>query len=239
MIKERLLSGIKYGKTEPILVAVDSILFGVRENGLNLLIFEREIDPFAGQWSLVGAFVGEQENVDDAATRVIHELTGLQNVYVDQLGCFGDASRDPGGRVISIAYWSLIKIDQTNDILKANHHRAKWVAFNQRPTLVLDHDRMVEEAIQHLREKARFHPIGFELLPREFTLSQLLHVYEAIYDEKLDDRNFRKKILHSDLLIDLGKKDMTTSKKGSYLYSFDQGRYNQLLQKGFNFDFNF
>ena len=228
-----------YKEDQAIYVAVDSIIFGIRNSRLNLLLFEREVEPLAGEWSLIGSFVGNSENVDEAAKRVLHELTGLKDLFMEQLHCFGNSDRDPGGRVISIAYWSLIKIDFTNFILDVSGHRAKWVEFNNVPNLILDHGAMVQMAIKQLREKARFHPIGFELLPKEFTMLQLLGVYEAIFDTSIDDRNFRKKILNSGLLIDLKKKDMTTSKKGSFLYCFDQKRYDILQRSGFNFDFNF
>lgn len=230
---------LKYTTADRIHVAVDSIIFGIRDNRLNLLIFEREVEPFAGNWSLIGSFVRKNEDVDKAAKRVIHELTGLEDIYMEQLHCFGDVNRDSGGRVISIAYWSLIKIDQNNIRLSVDNHKAKWVALENVPALVLDHSDMVKMAIKRLRERTRFHPIGFELLPPEFTLSQLIKVYEAIFNNPLDDRNFRKKILNSGLLIDLKKKDMSTSKKGSFLYCFNQERYQLLQLKGFNFDFNF
>ena len=230
---------VTYKAAKGILVAVDSIIFGVRDNKLNLLVFEREVDPLKGNWSLIGSFVGMNESVDDAAKRILKELTGLENIFMEQLHCFGKTHRDPGARVISIAYWSLIRIDQNNIAFSAKNHRAKWVPLNKMPRLVLDHNQMVEKAINHLREQARFYPIGFELLPKEFTLSQLKKVYEAIFDNQIDDRNFRKKILRSQLLIDLKKKDMTTSKKGSFLYNFNEERYKHLQEKGYNFDFIF
>ena len=228
-----------YQSAEGILVAVDSIIFGVRDGKLNLLIFEREVEPFAGSWSLIGSFVGKNEDVDEAAKRILHDLTGLKDIFMEQLQCFGKANRDPGGRVLSVAYWSLIRIDQNNLSFSAENHEAKWVPLSEVPALVLDHELMVKTAITHLRESARFHPIGFELLPGKFTLSQLKGVYEAIFDTVIDDRNFRKKILNSDLLVKLDKKDMSTSKKGSFLYTFNEKRYQLLQQKGYNFDFSF
>jgi len=236
---EHLSQHHSYTSADGLLVAVDSIIFGVRENKLNLLVFEREVEPLAGNWSLIGSFVGKDEDVDMAASRILKDLTGLENVFMEQLHCFGDVHRDPGGRVLSIAYWSLIRIDQNNLQISAKDHRARWVPLNDLPSLVLDHNQMVEKAIRRLREQARFHPVGFELLPTEFTMPQLLKVYQAIFDEQIDDRNFRKKILKSELLIDLKRKDMSTSKKGSFLYSFNEDRYQLLQQKGYHFDFSF
>lgn len=227
----------KYEHGVPILIAVDNIIFGVQDNKLKLLIFKREVEPFAGQWSLLGSFVEPDESVSSAAERVLFELTGLQDIYMEQLHCFGDTGRDSGGRVISVAYWSLIRVDQNHLEFKVRNHEAKWVSIDEVPELVLDHRDMVMMAIERLQERAKFHPIGFELLPEEFTLPQLLKVYEAIFAHDIDDRNFRKKLLGSDLLTRLEKKDMTTSKKGSYLYQFNQETYKKLSKDGYNFGF--
>lgn len=220
-------------------LAVDNIIFGFKDDALHLLLFKREVTPGAGEWSLIGAFVNIQENVDDAAERVLFELTGLKNLFMEQLHCFGDADRDPGGRVISVAYWSLIKVNINELELNIENHIAKWFKLDEVPSLIFDHSEMVSMAITKLRERARFYPVGFELLPKEFTMPQLLKVYEAIFDSKIDDRNFRKKILKSGLLLNLNKKDKTTSKKGSFLYQFDEDRYKTLQDKGYNFDFSF
>lgn len=226
-----------YSNAQPILVAVDCIIFGVKNNELQLLIFKREVEPLAGQWSLIGDFVQEGEPADQAAGRILAELTGLKDIYMEQLHCFTKPDRDPGGRVISLAYWSLIRIDQFGLDFKIENHESKWIPFNKIPPLILDHSEMVEKAITSLREKARFHPIGFELLPHEFTIPQLLMVYEAIFNREMDDRNFRKKMIKSGLLEQLDKKDKTTSKKGSYLYRFNHEVYRKLQEEGYNFDF--
>lgn len=227
----------KYENVAPFLIAVDCIIFGVEDNELKLLIFKREVEPLAGQWSLLGSFVKEYEDVDEAAARVLLELTGIRNVYMEQLHCFGDIHRDPGGRVVSVAYWSLIKVNQQTSEFSIADHKATWVSVNDIPNLILDHGKMVTMAVEHLREKARFHPIGFELLPEEFTLPQLLKVYEAIYSRDIDDRNFRKKLTNSELLTRLPKKDKSNSKKGSFLYKFNSEIYNKLLKSGYNFEF--
>lgn len=230
-------TSLQYSNASPILVAVDCIIFGVQNNELKLLVFKREVEPLAGQWSLIGDFIRKDEAVSVAAERVLKELTGLTDIYMEQLHSFGAVDRDLGDRVISIAYWSLIRIDQVHLKFKIENHESEWVPFNQLPPLVLDHNDMIEKAIRTLRERAKFHPIGFELLPSEFTLPQLLMVYQAIYNQEIDDRNFRKKILKSGLLEQLNKKDKSTSKKGSYLYRFNRETYAKLQREGYNFDF--
>lgn len=226
-----------YDNVEPILIAVDCIIFGVEDNNLKLLTFKREVEPLAGEWSLIGAFVKQNEHVDDAAKRILLELTGIDNIYMEQLHCFGNVNRDPGGRVISVAYWSLIKSDEFDREFKVQNHEAKWIGIDEVPSLILDHNNMVQQAVRNLQERAKFHPIGFELLPEEFTLPQLLKVYEAIFGRSIDDRNFRKKILKSGLLDRLPKKDKSTSKKGSYLYKFNHEQYEKLQDEGYNFGF--
>lgn len=227
----------QYQHGSPILVAVDCIIFGVQDNQLKLLIFKREVEPLAGQLSLLGSFVESDESVAKAAERVLYELTGFQDIYMEQLHTFGDVERDPGARVISVAYWSLIRVDQNHLEFNVRNHEAKWISIDEIPQLIFDHGDMVKMAIAGLQERARFHPIGFELLPEEFTLPQLLKVYEAIFNHEIDDRNFRKKLLNSDLLTRLEKKDMTTSKKGSYLYKFNKETYEKLSEDGYNFGF--
>lgn len=229
----------QYQNGVPLLVAVDSIIFGVDGNQLKLLVFKREVEPLAGQWSLLGSFVSKEESVNEAAQRVLEELTGLKNLFMQQLHCFGDIDRDPGDRVISIAYWSLIRVDQQDRTFTFKNHEAMWVAADDFPSLILDHSRMVKMAIENLQEKARFHPVGFELLPKKFSIPQLIKVYEAIFFQKIDDRNFRKKIINSGLLKQLSEKDMTTSKKGSFLYEFNAEMYQKMQKEGYNFQFNF
>lgn len=226
-----------YLHTEPVLMAVDCIIFGVDDNRLKLLIFKREIEPLAGQWSLLGSFIRANESVSEAASRILFELTGLDDVYMEQLHCFGDINRDPGARVVSVGYWSLIKANQDDSAFQIDGHEAKWIYLDEVPNLILDHNEMVTKAVLTLRERARFRPIGFELVPKEFTIAQLLKVYEAIFARPLDDRNFRKKLINSGLLTQLDKKDKSTSKKGSYLYAFNEERYQELSSEGYHFGF--
>ena len=227
-----------YEAAKPILVAVDCIIFGFIDDRIKLLVFEREVEPFAGQWSLPGSFVKKDENISTAASRILHELSNLDNIFMEQLHSFGDVGRDSGDRVISVAYWSLIKpdTDLSSRKLRIDGHVTRWMDIDPLPKLVLDHTEMVKLALKKLKERTRFKPIGLELLPEEFTLPQLLKVYDAILQKPLDDRNFRKKILKSRLLIRLDKKDKSNSRKGAYLYKFDYEKYQELLKEGYLFE---
>lgn len=220
-------------------VSIDSLVFGydVNDNLLKVLLFQRKIDPFAGSWSLIGGFVEEEEDLLNAAKRVLKNFTGLSGVFLEQLKTFGKAQRDPGGRVVSVLYWSLIKLDELNRDT-ANANGAKWFGLDELPDIVLDHSQMLTLGRQRLVQKAITHPIGLELLPEQFTLPQLKQLYDAIYERNIDDRNFRKKILSTDILIKTEKKDKSTSKKGAWLYQFDMDRYHELNLNGYYLDLN-
>tara|TARA_Y100001949_G_C15960240_1_gene318900 strand:- start:811 stop:1503 length:693 start_codon:yes stop_codon:yes gene_type:complete len=222
-----------------ILVAIDCLVFGydTTENNLKVLLFQREVEPFAGEWSLIGGFVNEDEDLSDGAERVLEKFTGLKDVFLEQLSTFGKANRDPGGRVVSILYWSLIKLDDLHRDI-ANEHGAKWFDLDQLPELVVDHSDMLKLGTEQLVHNAKSRPIGFELLPEDFTLPQLKQLYDAIYGKSIDDRNFRKKILSTDLLIKTDKKDKSTSKKGAFVYRFDTEKYNELRKQGYHLDLN-
>lgn len=224
-----------YEKAPRHLVAVDCIIFGFEDGKLKLLIIKRKVDPMEGAWSMVGGFVQEGESTNDAATRVLQQTTGIQDIYMDQLLCYGDVARDTGARVISVAYYALIRISEHDRIL-ANAHGAHWLSLHQIPELIFDHAQMLNDALARLRDKAHFHPIGFELLPEKFSLPQLRNLYEEIYQRPLDKRNFRKKILAMDILEKLDEKDKTTSKKGAHLYRFDKKKYNALAEHGLVFE---
>lgn len=217
------------------LVAVDCIIFGFEDGKLKLLIIKRKVAPMEGAWSMVGGFVQEGESTHEAATRVLQQTTGIQDIYMDQLMCYGDVERDSGARVISVAYYALIRISEHDRIL-ANQHGAHWLSLHQIPELIFDHTQMLNDALARLRDKAHFHPIGFELLPEKFSLPQLRNLYEEIYQRPLDKRNFRKKILAMDILEKLDEKDKSTSKKGAHLYRFDKKKYNALTQRGLVFE---
>ncbi|MFY0651975.1 MAG: NUDIX hydrolase [Cyclobacteriaceae bacterium] len=224
-----------YQEKDKLLLAVDCIIFGYKDGELKLLIFKREIEPLAGKWSLIGRIVNQDESLEGAAHKVLEEVTGLGEIFLEQLHSFGKTDRDTGARVVSVAYWSLIQ-SSANKKIKIKDHEAKWVPFDRVPDLVLDHNEMVDMAIEKVRNFARYRPIGFELLPKQFTLPQLLKVYEAIYQRKIDDRNFRKKILATGLLIKLDVKDKSQSRKGAFLYQFDKEKYENLSKSGYWFE---
>lgn len=226
-----------YSHHPKLLIAVDSIIFGFNENehDLKLLLLKRNFQPEEGNWSLMGGFVSTDENLDDAAKRIVKQLTGLNDVYMEQLYTFGDINRDSGGRIISVAYFSLIKINE-HDSKLVKEHGASWVSLSQLPTLIFDHNEMVQKALRKLRIRARTQPIGFELLPQKFTIPQIQRLYEAIYQFPFDKRNFRRKLLAMDLLEKLDEKEKATSRKGAFYYCFNQKKYEELIERGFNFD---
>ena len=223
-----------YTRFDKIYVAVDCIIFGFLDNQLKILLLTRDFEPSLGKSSLIGGFVREDESLDDAAARILQYLTGLENVFLELLYTYGEVDRDPGERVISVSYYALLKVqDLDHDHVKK--HGARWCNIRDCEELIFDHNEMVENALERLRSRAKSQPIGFELLPRKFTIPQLQMLYEAIYQKKLDNRNFRKKLLAMDVLEKLETKDKSTSKKGAYLYRFDRKRYNKLVQDGFLF----
>jgi ADP-ribose pyrophosphatase YjhB (NUDIX family) len=232
---DRLTGKKYYTAFDKIHVAVDCIIFGFLENKLKILLLNRDLEPGLGKSSLIGGFVKGEESLDDAAYRILHDLTGLENVFLEQVYAYGAVDRDPGERVISVSYFALLKV-QDLDHEHVEKHGARWCDVSDCDQLIFDHHDMVERALSRLRRKAKSQPIGFELLPGKFTIPQLQMLYEAIYQKKLDNRNFRKKLLTMDVLEKLEIKDKSTSKKGAYLYRFDKRKYNRLLQEGFLFD---
>ena len=207
-------------------VSVDCIIFGFDKGSLKLLLLKRNFEPAKGSWSLMGGFVQDGESVDDAAKRVLAELTGLENVYMEQVGTFGEVDRDPGERVISVAYYALININKYDRNLVQQHH-AHWAEINEIPPLVFDHPQMVKQARIMLQKKASSEPIGFNLLPSLFTLFQLQSLYEAIYGEPLDKRNFRKRVADLNYIEKTDKIDKTGSKRGAALYKFNENAYRK------------
>lgn len=224
-----------YSHKDKMYVATDCIVFGFDKGDLKLLIFKRRVQPDLGHWSLIGSFVELDEDVDQAAKRVLKEITGLNNVFFDQLKSYGNADRDKGFRCISIAQYALIRVDDYDKEL-VEKHGAYWYKIKDVPTLVQDHNQMVKDALKELRRKARYQPIGFELLPEKFTIPQLQSLYEAIYQRKMDSGNFRKKVLSLKVLKKLEEKDRSSSKRGAFLYTFDAENYNKLLLSGYNFE---
>jgi 8-oxo-dGTP diphosphatase len=223
-----------YKSYQKILVAVDCIIFGFDGEHLKALLIKRGFEPEKGKWSLMGGFVGKDENADEAAARVLQDLTGMENIYMEQLYTFSDLSRDAAGRVISIAYFALINIAAYNEQLQ-REHEAKWFPLNKIPSLIFDHRKMVMKAKEMLRQKVANHPIGFELLPTKFTLPQLQSLYEAIYETPFDKRNFTKKMLALGILNKLNEKEKQSSRKGAFYYIFDIAKYQKLHSNGAKF----
>ena len=224
----------QYVKSDKLLVAVDCIIFGFDSKQLKALLIKRDFEPEKGKWSLMGGFVNQDESVDHAASRILKQLTGLSNIYMEQLYCFGDVNRDTAGRVVSIAYFALINIANYSNQLEKDHE-AHWFPLSKMPTLIFDHKHMVQKARERLQQKVANHPVGFELLPNKFTLQQLQNVYEAIYESPLDKRNFTRKILELGILKKLNQKEKESSRKGAFYYVFDKRKYNKLEHEGMKF----
>jgi len=224
----------EYKVHDRMLIAVDCIILGFDEKDLKALLIKRGFEPGFGNWSLMGGFVKNDESVNAGAIRILENLTGLKNIYMEQLYCFGEVERDPGGRVISIAYFALIKIDDNSAELMKEHN-AKWFDVRRIPAMVFDHKKMIALAKERLRQKVANHPIGFELLPEKFTLPQLQNLYEAIYETTFDKRNFSRKILALHILKKLDEKEKLSSKKGAFYYMFDYAKYKKLEHEGLNF----
>lgn len=216
-------------------VAVDCIIFGFDKQELKLLLIHRIIEPAKGHWSLMGGFLKQDEGLNDAAKRILFQLTGLEDIYLEQVYVFGDINRDPVERVLSVCFYALIKLEDYDEALGQSHD-AHWFSVRNRPELIFDHEQMVDAALGRLRRRAGYQPIGFELLPEKFTMKQLLDLYNAIYDghkKAFDEGNFSKKMLSLGILVKTNEKLRGGSKKGSFLYSFDEAGYESVKEKGF------
>jgi hypothetical protein len=215
-----------YGEHSKVWVSVDCLVFGFSENKLKLLIGHRQMDPGRDEWSLYGGFVRFDESLKDAADRVLLELTGLKNIYMKQVGAFGEIDRDPGERVISVAYCALINVKDYDEKLM-KEHGAQWVNIEELPKLYSDHNIMVKKAITLLRRRINTEPLSFNLLPPLFTLTQLQLVYEAVLGGPIDKRNFRKRIKQIDFIEKTDLIDKKTSKRGAALYRFNKRMYQE------------
>ncbi len=215
-----------YGEHSKVFVSVDCIVFGFDNDNLKLLIGHRQMDPGRGEWSLYGGFVGEDESLEEAASRVLYTLTGLEDIYMKQVGAFGAIDRDPGERVITVAYCALINVNDYDDTLR-KEHGVEWVSINELPKLYSDHNEMVRKAITLLRRRISTEPLSFNLLPELFTLTQLQHVYEAILGEQIDKRNFRKRVKNIEFIEKTEHIDKLTSKRGAVLYRFNKNMFAQ------------
>lgn len=216
--------------------SVDSVIFGFDGYSLKILLIKRGEDPFKGYWALPGNLVYLDEDLDDAAERVLYELTGLRNVYLQQVQTFGRIDRHPLGRVITTAYYSLVKIEDAKVSCQSHVTEVKWFPIGEVGTLAFDHNQILEACFIKLKKMVSTQPVGFELLPPKFTLSALQRLYEAVLETNLDKRNFRKKILAMKLLKELEETQAGVSHRPARLYSFDISQYEKLLDRGFTFE---
>lgn len=208
-----------YTKQEKHLVAVDCVIFGYENAKLKLLLFKRHLEPDQGKWSLVGGWLNNNESVDVAAKRVLSDITGLDDIFMDQIQVFSKPERDPGGRVLSVVFYALIDIVK-HDKDRISKYGADWCWVENLPPLIFDHHEMFQLALGKLREKANYNLVGRDLLPKEFTITQLRQLYNSIYAKEFDPGNFRKKILSLNILDRMDKKDTSESKKGAFYYKF-------------------
>jgi len=207
-----------------MLVAIDCIIFGFDGQHLKLLLIKRGFEPQKGRWSLMGGFVEAEENLDNAAARILKQLTGLTDIYLEQLFAFGDPYRDPTERTISVAYFALVDINKYEEQM-SHEYSAEWFSLKKLPSVIFDHKEMIKMAKEKLQYKAAFHPVLFELLPEKFTLPQLQTLYEDVYDAIIDKRNFSRKILSTGLVIKQKDKEKNGSKKGAFYYKLDKRKY--------------
>lgn len=215
----------QYAHQARMLVAVDCIIFGFDGKDLKILLIKRGLEPEAGKWSLMGGFVQNDENLAKATARILKRLTGLENVYLEELHSFSDPGRDPVERTISLPYFALIDIHKYERQISDEYH-AEWFPLKKIPKLIFDHNKMVTAAKRRLRYKAAFHPILFELLPGKFSIPQLQNLYEQVYDVVMDKGNFNRKILSIRLLVRQAEKDKANSRKGAFYYTLDRKHYN-------------
>jgi len=225
---------MQYPNQKPFLVAVDCIIFGYDGENLKLLIIKRPIEPAKDKWSLMGGFVGEDEDLDGAAKRILLSLTGLHDVYLEQLHAYGDPNRDPVERTISVAYFALIDIKKYSKQINNLYH-AEWFKLKEIPELIFDHTKMVTAALDKIRYQAALHPILFELLPKKFTIPQLQALYEQVYDSPIDNRNFIRKITSSGMLIKQNEKDKSNSRRGAFYFKLDKLKHRSQFQSFLNF----
>jgi 8-oxo-dGTP diphosphatase len=217
-------------------LTVDCVVFGLDDVELKVMLIQRGQEPYLGMWALPGGFVRVAETLDEAARRELEEETGLHQVFLEQLYTFGEVHRDPRERVVSVAYYALVKLSDHRVQAATDAREAAWFGVHEVPSLAFDHAGILQMGLERLRGKLRYQPIGFELLPKKFTLSQLQHLYELVLERGLDKRNFRKRVLATDLLIETDEVQQDVAHRAARLYRFDERKYRRLAKAGFNFE---
>lgn len=217
-------------------LTVDIVVFALDEEDLQVMLIQRDLVPFEGQWALPGGFVRLDETLDNAARRELQEETGLEDIFLEQLYTFGDRGRDPRERVVTVAYYALVNLEGHDVHASTDARNAAWFPVNDLPDLAFDHAAILAGAHERLRGKVRYQPIGFELLPEKFTLRQLQHLYEVILDRELDKRNFRKKVLGMQIVKETNEIEKDVAHRAARLYRFAKRKYDRLTKQGFNFE---
>ncbi len=220
-------------------LSVDCVIFGFETGELEVLLYKRRVEPFMGQWALPGGMVRYDEDIDEASKRILYDFTGVKKIFMEQLHAFGEVDRCPGGpygRTVTIVYKALVQPGKFILRPGADAVDTRWFNIKKVPKLIYDHNRLVKEALNGLKRKIKYEPIGFELLPKKFTLFQLQELYEAIWDVKFDKPNFRRKILNMNVLQKLDEKQGGVNHRHAVLYQFDKKRYDQLLKNGTLFE---
>ncbi len=226
-------------KTSDIKVAVDAIVFGYsKKEGVSILLIQRKYEPYKNSWAIPGGFVLPDESLENAVIRELQEETGITVNYLEQLYSFGEPDRDPRQRVISIAYFGMVKTSQFQELkASTDAENAAWFSIKKLPTLAFDHKQIIKQAVERLQSKIRYQPIGFELLDKKFPFSDLEKLYAALLDKEINRRNFSKKILSFDFLEETGELSKPDGKgRPSKMYRFNQKRYKELLKEGFHFE---
>ncbi len=217
-------------------LTVDCVVFGMDDEDLKVMLIQRGLPPFEGEWALPGGFVRVDETVDGAARRELGEETGLNDVFLEQLYTFGAVDRDPRERVVSVAYYALVNLVDHRVQAATDARQAAWFPVHDVPSLAFDHTGILGVALERLRGKLSYQPIGFELLPKKFALSRLQHLYEVVLERELDKRNFRKKVLATGLLVETDEVQQDVAHRAARLYRFDERKYKQLAKGGFHFE---
>ena len=223
-----------YQNTDQFLISVDCIIFGFHNKELHVLLTRRPVEPMINEWSLMGGFMEKGESISQAAEKVLFRYTQQKEIYMEQVAAYGDVNRDTGGRVVSVAFYALVKIEKFNTSL-AKKFDARWINLRELPPLVFDHNKMVNDALSLLQYKVSSQPIAFHFFNDKFTLPALQDLYEAIYQMPLDKRNFRKKLSTMEILDKLEEKDKVNSKRGAFYFIFNKHKYHKFRAEGKRF----